>query len=171
MPQNEHIKLSIKRHGYRWDKEERERKKEARKFKKVALKARTVKGLKAKIFNRQRRVEKIETKKTIRAHEQKIVKGKKKDTESKEAVPAYLMERDQPARSKALSNMIKQKRKEKAGKWSVPIPKVRSVGEDEVFRVIQSGKRKRRHFFIFSTSYTKKSNCHSSNRTLSILEH
>lgn len=31
-------------------------------------------------------------------------------------------------RAKVLSNTIKQKRKEKAGKWEVPLPKVRSLG-------------------------------------------
>lgn len=40
-----------------------------------------------------------------------------------------------------LSNMIKQKRKEKAGKWNVPIPKVKGVSEAEVFKVMDSGKR------------------------------
>ena len=38
--------------------------------------------------------------------------------------------------------MIKQKRKEKAGKWNVPLPKVRGIAEDEMFKVIKSGKRK-----------------------------
>lgn len=28
-----------------------------------------------------------------------------------------------------MNNMIKQKRKEKAGKWSVPLPKVKAVDE------------------------------------------
>lgn len=28
------------------------------------------------------------------------------------------------------------------GKWDVPIPKVKAVSEAEVFRVVQSGKRK-----------------------------
>ena len=40
-----------------------------------------------------------------------------------------------------LSNSLKQKRKEKAGKWSVPIPKVKSMVEDEMFQVVTSGKR------------------------------
>jgi ribosome biogenesis protein NSA2 len=31
--------------------------------------------------------------------------------------------------------MIKQKRKEKAGKWTVPLPKVRGMDEAEVFKV------------------------------------
>ena len=48
----------------------------------------------------------------------------------------------QTARAKVLSNTIKQKRKEKAGKWEVPLPKVRPVAEDEMFRVLRSGKRK-----------------------------
>ena len=40
-----------------------------------------------------------------------------------------------------LSNTIKQKRKEKAGKWEVPLPKVRPMAEEEIFRVMKSGKR------------------------------
>ena len=39
--------------------------------------------------------------------------------------------------------MFKQKRKEKAGKWDVPLPKVKAVGEDEVFKVIKAGKSKK----------------------------
>ena len=38
----------------------------------------------------------------------------------------------------------KQKRKEKAGKWAVPIPKVAPAGEDEVFKVVKSGKRQKK---------------------------
>lgn len=37
--------------------------------------------------------------------------------------------------------MVKQKRKEKVGKWDVPIPKVKPIPEDEIFKVIRSGKR------------------------------
>ena len=40
--------------------------------------------------------------------------------------------------------MVKQKRKEKAGKWSVPLPKVRAQSEADVFKVIQTGKRKKK---------------------------
>ena len=49
--------------------------------------------------------------------------------------------RSQTARAKVLSNTIKQKRKEKAGKWEVPLPKVRPMAEEEIFRVMKSGKR------------------------------
>ncbi len=58
------------------------------------------------------------------------------------AVPTYLLDRENQSRAKVLSNMIKQKRKEKAGKWDVPIPKVKGMDEAEVFRVVKSGKRK-----------------------------
>ena len=37
------------------------------------------------------------------------------------AIPAYLLDRNEVNRTKVLSNMIKQKRKEKAGKWKVPV--------------------------------------------------
>ena len=73
------------------------------------------------------------------------------------AVPAYLMDREGVSRAKVpktvplctvqrnlqvLSNTVKQKRKEKAGKWSVPIAKVKPLVEDEVLKVVKSGKRK-----------------------------
>lgn len=42
--------------------------------------------------------------------------------------------------------MIKQKRKEKAGKWKVPIERVRPMCEAEMFKVIKSGKRKKKAY-------------------------
>jgi len=60
------------------------------------------------------------------------------------AVPAYLLDREQTRRTKVLSNMIKQKRKEKAGKWQVPIPKVKAMTEDEMFKILRTGKRKKK---------------------------
>merc|ERR1712091_679476 len=54
------------------------------------------------------------------------------------------LNREGTSRAKILSNSIKQKRAEKAGKWSVPIPKVRAVADDEMFRVQASGKRKKK---------------------------
>ena len=46
------------------------------------------------------------------------------------------------SRAKVLSNTVKQKRKEKAGKWSVPLPKVRAIADDEMFKILKSGKRR-----------------------------
>ena len=40
--------------------------------------------------------------------------------------------------------MIKKKRKEKAGKWKVPIEKVKAMSEDEMFKIMRSGKRRRK---------------------------
>ena len=36
---------------------------------------------------------------------------------------------------------MKQKRKEKAGKWNVPLEKVKALSEAEMFQVVKSGKR------------------------------
>ena len=54
MPQNEHIELHRKRHGRRLDYEERKRKKEAREPRVRAQTAKKLRGLKAKIYNKQR---------------------------------------------------------------------------------------------------------------------
>lgn len=73
MPQNEYIERHRKLYGRRLDHEERQRKKEARAPKKRAEKARQLRGIKAKIFNKERRSEKIQMKKKIQAHEEKKV--------------------------------------------------------------------------------------------------
>ena len=53
-----------------------------------------------------------------------------------------------------LSNSIKQKRKEKAGKWEVPLPKVRPVAEEEMFKVMHSGKRQKKAWKRMITKVT-----------------
>ena len=59
MPQNEHIELHRKRHGRRLDYEERKRKKEAREPRVRAATAKKLRGLKAKLYNKQRFSEKV----------------------------------------------------------------------------------------------------------------
>ena len=59
MPQNEHIELHRKRHGRRLDHEERKRKKEAREPRVRAATAKKLRGLKAKIYNKERFAEKV----------------------------------------------------------------------------------------------------------------
>ena len=83
-------------------------------------------------------------KKNIKAHEEKdaTVQNEKKVEDG--AIPTYLLDRNEVNRTKVLSNMIKQKRKEKAGKWKVPIEKVKPMTEDEMFKVLRSGKRKKK---------------------------
>jgi len=83
-------------------------------------------------------------KKKIKAHEQKEAKVTDKQAPQEGALPAYLLDRNEVNRTKVLSNMIKQKRKEKAGKWKVPIEKVKPMSEDEMFKVMRSGKRKQK---------------------------
>jgi len=144
MPQNEHIELHRKRHGYRLDYHERKRKKESRMAHEMSTKAKRLRGIKAKLHNKKRHSEKIQMKKTLKMHEERNTKQKTNEDVPDGAVPAYLLDREGQSRAKVLSNMIKQKRKEKAGKWDVPIPKVRGQSEAEVFKVMKSGKTKRK---------------------------
>ena len=69
MPQNDYMDLHKKRYGERYDAEEKRRKKEARKSKVISKKAQTLKGIKAKLFNKERFKQKIQMKKTIKQHE------------------------------------------------------------------------------------------------------
>lgn len=154
MPQHEHIELHRKRYGRQLDHEERTRKKEARAVKKRAKFAQKALGIKGKMFAKQRHAEKATMKKTIAMHEQKDKQRKADDGAKGSAVPAYLLEREQVERAKVLSNTIKQKRKEKAGKWEVPLPKVRPVAEDEMFKVLRTGKRRKKEWKRMVTKVT-----------------
>lgn len=153
MPQNEYMERHRKLHGRQLNYEERKRKREARLPKQRAKKAQQLRGLKAKIYNKERRNEKIQMKRKIQAHEEKKVK---KQTEQVEdgALPTYLLDRGVQSSAKVLSNMIKQKRKEKAGKWDVPIPKVRAQSDAEVFKVLRSGKTRRKAWKRMVTKVT-----------------
>jgi len=142
MPQNEHIERHQKLVGKRLDHYEKKRKKEARSKHKASEMSQKLRGIKAKLYHKKRYQEKAAMKKTIKMHQEKDGKQKDKDTVPKGAVPSYLMDREGVTRTKVLSNMIKQKRKEKAGKWQVPIPKVKAMTEDEMFKVLRTGKRK-----------------------------
>ncbi|KAL3315549.1 Ribosome biogenesis protein [Cichlidogyrus casuarinus] len=135
MPQNEHIELHRKRHGYRLDHFERKRKKEAREPHLRSKNARKLKGLRAKLYNKQRFKEK---------HELRNVKQNVKDNSQPGEKPAYLLDREEQNTAKILSNTVKQKRAEKAGKWEVPLPKVKSLSEADAFKVVKTGKSKRK---------------------------
>ena len=108
-------------------------------------KAKGLRGIKAKINNKKRYKEKATMRKMIKAHEENPAEVQV-GTKPEGALPGYLLEREEVNRTKILSNMIKQKRKEKAGKWSVPIPQVKAMSEEEMFRVIKSGKRKHKEW-------------------------
>jgi ribosome biogenesis protein NSA2 len=119
-----------------------------------ATKAKKLRGLKAKLYNKKRHSEKIQMKKTIKMHEERKTKQKSDDNVPEGAVPAYLLDREGQTRAKVLSNMIKQKRKEKAGKWDVPLPKVKAQSQAEVFKVIKSGKTRRKGWKRMVTKVT-----------------
>ena len=82
--------------------------------------------------------------KAIKAHEEKDAQVKQPKNTEEGAIPAYLLDRNEVNRTKVLSNMIKQKRKEKAGKWKVPVQKVKPMSEEEMFKVMKTGKRKQK---------------------------
>ncbi|TRY72646.1 hypothetical protein TCAL_10604 [Tigriopus californicus] len=140
MPQNEHIELHRKRHGRRLDYEEKTRKKAAREPKKRAATARKLRGLKAKIYNKRRFSEKVQLRKKIKAFEEKSTETTL-DRPEDGALPAYLLDRQDKQTGKAIAAQVKQKQKDKAAKYNVPLPKVRMQSENEVFRPLKSGKR------------------------------
>lgn len=80
-------------------------------------------------------------KKTIRAHEERNVKTSEPAEPSTEALPQYLLDRSNEKNAKALSSAIKQKRNEKAARFSVPLPKVKGISEEEMFSVVKTGKK------------------------------
>ena len=98
--------------------------------------------------------EKAKMKKAIKAHEEKDAKVSTPKQMEEGAIPAYLLDRNEVNRTKVLSNMIKQKRREKAGKWKVPVEKVKPMSEDEMFKVLKTGKRKNKAWKRMVTKVT-----------------
>jgi len=142
MPQHEHMERHAKLHGKRFDHEERVRKREARLVHKRSEFAQKVHGLRAKLYHERRYKEKAVMRKTIAQQNERGNKHANDEAVAEGAVPAYLLDREGVSRAKVLSNTIKQKRKEKAGKWDVPIPKVKPVADDEMFKVMRTGSKK-----------------------------
>jgi len=122
------------------DQDERERKREARSVHRRSIFAQKVHGLRAKLLNKKRYAEKATMKKTINMHQQRDNTHKTDDAVPTGAVPTYLLDREGQNRAKVLSNTIKQKRAEKAGKYAVPLPAVRPITEAEMFKVIKTGR-------------------------------
>jgi len=99
-------------------------------------------GLKAKLLHAKRHREKVQMKKTLKAHDERNIKQADSGTIPDGALPTYLLDREGQKDAKALSSAIKQKRKDKAAKYAVPLPKVRGIAEDEMFKVVKTGKSK-----------------------------
>ncbi|CAM9182496.1 unnamed protein product [Ectocarpus fasciculatus] len=143
-----------KLHGVRMDQMEKQRKREARSAHKLSAFAQRSFGLRAKMFNQKRFKEKAAMRKTLSMHQEGSNKHANEDKLPDDAVPAYLLDREGVSRAKILSNTVKQKRKEKAGKWTVPIPKIKPVTDDEMFMQIKSGKRQKKNWKRMITKVT-----------------
>lgn len=144
MPQNEFVEQHIKKHGRRLDHELKEYKKERRGEKVVARKAKTLFGLKAKLFAKKQRSAKIQLKKDL-----KVKESSRKKVEAEtghDPLPHFLLDREVQERARDINNKIKQQRQEKGARYAVPLPKVQPLPEKEVFGVVASGKRKSKHW-------------------------
>ncbi|GAM90910.1 hypothetical protein ANO11243_089560 [Dothideomycetidae sp. 11243] len=130
-----------KQHGRRLDYEERKRKRIAREGHDASEKAQKLTGLRAKLHQQRRHKEKIQMKKAIKAQEERNVKSSAPAEPSTTPLPSYLLDRSDQTNAKALSSAIKNKRAEKAAKFSVPLPKVRGISEEEMFKVVKTGKK------------------------------
>lgn len=144
MPQNEYVEETIKKYGRALDYEFKKAKKAARQEKIIAKKVTTLTGIKAKLFKKKLQAEKVQLKKNMKLKENKIVQTQSEV--SKEALPAFLLDRENTEQAKQISSKVKQKRREKAAKYTVPIANVEGLSEAEVFGVVASGKRKNKHW-------------------------
>lgn len=131
-----------KRYGRRLDHEERTRKRAARESHKNSAVAQKLYGIKAKLHHAKRHAEKVQLKKTLKAHDERNVKQSDDSAATQGALPTYLLDREGQKDAKALSSSIKERRKDKAAKYSVPLPKVRGIAEEEMFKVIKTGSKK-----------------------------
>ncbi|KAI0099079.1 ribosome biogenesis protein nsa2 [Nemania sp. FL0031] len=141
MPQNEYMEKHRKEHGRRLDHEERVRKREAREAHTISAKATNLRGFKAKMFQQERHKHKIQLRKQIKALEEKNVQSAG-DKDPSQPLPSYLLDRNNPTQAKSLSSAIKNRRAEKSARYSVPIPKVSGESEEDMFKVIATGKRR-----------------------------
>ena len=96
----------------------------------------------------------MQLKKTLKAHDERNVKQKDSSNVPEGALPTFLLDREGQKDAKALSTAIKQKRKDKAAKYAVPLPKVRGIAEDEMFKVMRTGKSKKKSWKRMVTKAT-----------------
>ena len=144
MPQQEFMELWRKRFGKRLDEDERQEEKKAKEGVRISVLSRKLTGIKAKLFHKDRYKQKAEMKKTINTFEASKAKDKTTSAIGSEPVPVYLMDQTNTRTAEVLTNSLKQKRKQRAGKWDVPLPQVRPIAEDEMLRVLKTGKSGRK---------------------------
>ncbi|KAF4834297.1 Ribosome biogenesis protein nsa2 [Colletotrichum tropicale] len=82
----------------------------------------------------------MQEKRRIKAVEERNVK-KAEDSLPYDPVPHYLLDRNEPSATKAVASSIKQRRNEKAARFNATLRKVRGISEDEMFKVVTTGKK------------------------------
>ena len=78
------------------------RKKEAREAHKFSAHAQKAFGLKAKILHARRHAEKVQLKKTLKAHDERDVKQKDSSSMPEGALPTFLLDREGQREAKAM---------------------------------------------------------------------
>jgi ribosome biogenesis protein NSA2 len=116
------------------------RKREARAVHHASATAQKTFGIKAKLLHAKRHAEKVQLKKTLKVHDERNAKQSDNSNVPEGALPTYLLDRENEKNAKTLSTAIKQKRKDQAAKYAVPLPKVRGIAEEEIFKVMKTGK-------------------------------
>ena len=101
-------------------------------------------GLKAKLYAKKRHSEKITMKKTIQQHSERTNKHKVEEEAAPGAIPVPSGPRADQSRQGAVQHHQAETEGQRNPKWEVPLPKVRPVAEDEMFRVMRSGKRQKK---------------------------
>ncbi|KAG5003283.1 hypothetical protein JHK86_027422 [Glycine max] len=147
MPQGDYIERHRRDYGYRLDHFERKRKKEARQVHKRSSIAQKALGIKGKMIAKKNYAEKAQMKKTLAMHEESTSRRKTDDNVQDGAVPAYLLDRDNTTRAKACSCLER---------WLCVCfcRLVRPVAEDEMFKVVRTGKRKTKQWKRMVTKAT-----------------
>jgi len=144
MPQNEYVEQSIKTYGRELDYERKKAKLSARMEKIVGKKSRTLIGMKAKLFHKKVFAEKVNLRKKLKVTQEKLQSTA--PVVETGALPLYLQDREAEEKRRILSSKLKQKKQEKAAKYTVPVAKVEGLSEAEVFGVVRSGKRKNKQW-------------------------
>ncbi|KAJ0384975.1 hypothetical protein COL922a_007255 [Colletotrichum nupharicola] len=120
--------------------EDRARKRLARAGHKQSHDVQSLRGIRVKMMQEKRRLGKIQMRKLIKAVEERNVKNAE-DSLPCDLVPPYVLDRNDPSATKALASSIKQGRNEKASRFNTTLPKVRGISEDEMFKVVTTGKK------------------------------
>ncbi|KAF4893979.1 Ribosome biogenesis protein nsa2 [Colletotrichum fructicola] len=125
MPQNQHIKRWRKRHGKHYTRyREASKKAPGPGWPQQSHDVQSLHGIRAKMMQGKRRVGKIQMRNL-----------------PSDPVLHYLLDRNEPSATKALASSIKQRRNEKAARLNITLPEVRSISEDEMFKVVTTGKK------------------------------